>query len=947
MKKGLSLLALLLILLPFLTALDTTVNLISNEASFEKIENQPLILTYLFNTGEQINKQITSSKLDTTNFEDELFCYKNCNIVPKRLINTIQIKNGNNILSEIPSINPNPDYNQIINIYVSDFNNKNIIQQTNPENLINSIEWQGTLIINEPDNYSFFIDFSGILSFSIDEQELFNENLNSNIITLNLEKGNHSLEISYTTSQKNKLNLYWKTPKTEFSIIPEENLVFQQGKIKNALSLQLTSPESYEIDYSIYPTSVLGYYGYNPRNIPILLIHGLHGSDSLNPSDISTWSYWNDIPIQLRGFGLVQDDIWISYYTPANLSNFLTSGLLNNDINTILGFYYSEKLDIISHSMGGLITLGYIQGLGKNQSGSSINYSDNIRKAIFIGTPFHGSILANRILLNLTVTSDAFCESLGNSLGMFPKDEYAQAYLDLAHGSEFSELLNKPLISGIDYLAITGNTGIDCVLDETHESNQGAGSDGFVSVSSASLLDKNVSLIVLGDYDHQKERGQGLSGSFDAQKEVNIIKAFIKNQNPEIYLESLDYFITPNSPNPFSQGSLTIKTNDSLFLLSLKNIQTGERYHFTKFTDLRHNTNTNNWYYFSDNKIKEFYLQEDYNQKYGSTLPIGNYQIYTDRNPTDSYIEIKPTRTITKELFDFISYPCIPNLTIETNWSVCSLKDLQYKNWIDKEECNAILPLPLNQSCNFCSQNIAGPFYENSTCINNKLTITKYYLDLNYESCCLLTNLTSDCEINSKYKNTSATAKCSSPSQTKPKIIKTEPAQNDFTNGSDFYIKYSVYPMKDIIIFYGNRLDMYNQTLKCSEGTKQECSVSINISDFNQRTFYYWFKISDIFNNSVNSSKTQLKVDTIPPKILSINYSIANKYVHFKIKVNDTNFNKITYPYNNKTRILCNKLTRNKICDVTLYFAKGLHNLTITAWDDAGNTVQREISFDA
>lgn len=60
-------------------------------------------------------------------------------------------------------------------------------------------------------------------------------------------------------------------------------------------------------------------------------------------------------------------------------------------------------------------------------------------------------------------------------------------------------------------------------------------------------------------------------------------------------------------------------------------------------------------------------------------------------------------------------------------------------------------PVNNSYSCNYCSENITGPF--ETACSGNSKTI--YYTDENYSTCCAVTSLVSDCHINnSSYSNT-------------------------------------------------------------------------------------------------------------------------------------------------------------------------------------------------
>jgi len=307
--------------------------------------------------------------------------------------------------------------------------------------------------------------------------------------------------------------------------------------------------------------------------------------------------------------------------------------------------------------MGGLVTLGYIRGLGKSSSATSISYGGDIRKYISIATPLHGSYHSSRVLLNKSPASTG-CNWLANLFGVTPTDTSAQAYLDLSVGSEFSWLLNnKSLNNNTEYLTITGNEGILCIPDETKESNAGEpdnSNDGLVAISSASLLNKNIPLIVLDDYNHANEIGtSAIPGfSFNAIREVNIINAFLNNSNIQTIKSLLgpnDHYIDPNnsSSNPYTKGSVVLKIlpTNNLNSVSLRNMNNGEEYNLTKWQDLIHNTQTNNWFYFSNN------LNLSYsNAKYGLTFPAGTYKLYVNGIYKNKNIEIKAAQTKMEEI---------------------------------------------------------------------------------------------------------------------------------------------------------------------------------------------------------------------------------------------------------------------------------------------------------
>ena len=139
-------------------------------------------------------------------------------------------------------------------------------------------------------------------------------------------------------------------------------------------------------------------------------------------------------------------------------------------------------------------------------------------------------------------------------------------------------------------------------------------------------------------------------------REVNIINGFFKNYPTSAirnYLLPDDYYIDPSnsSSNPFSKGSVVLKVNSSDVInnIELKNYQ-GD-YSLTKYHDAVHGTQTNNWFYFSNNQNLG-----DTDPKYGLTLPNGVYSIYTNENDTKKTIEIKGAQTTMMKI-DLYSEP--------------------------------------------------------------------------------------------------------------------------------------------------------------------------------------------------------------------------------------------------------------------------------------------------
>lgn len=100
---------------------------------------------------------------------------------------------------------------------------------------------------------------------------------------------------------------------------------------------------------------------------------------------------------------------------------------------------------------------------------------------------------------------------------------------------------------------------------------------------------------------------------------------------------------------------------------------------------------------------------------------------------------------------------CTPNL-VNTSWSdwqdatACRINDtiLQEMSMTqyDSNACGEVENQTFTEhqeiTCNYCSENITGPF--NTECAANQLI--EYYMDVNYATCCAVTGLESDCHIN-------------------------------------------------------------------------------------------------------------------------------------------------------------------------------------------------------
>jgi parallel beta-helix repeat protein len=244
---------------------------------------------------------------------------------------------------------------------------------------------------------------------------------------------------------------------------------------------------------------------------PVLGVHGVSGY----------YPYWG--PNIISELYDEQDfDFWQFYYPydqPINIS----ARQLEDALDYILGenifgqsiSYQKEDLKILAHSMGGLVSRSHIQ---------SDLYSDRINKLVMLGTPNHGSYGSYLFTTNLLVAG------LGDIIG---KDPYAPAYLEMVPGSNFLSNLNKMRPINLNnqtdhsYITVGGTkTRLSFLNKEIIGQN-----DGFVSLSSTSLTEFGVPLIVT-DLHHTNTDDPANDNGFPNAK--NLVVALLSDNYAEI-----------------------------------------------------------------------------------------------------------------------------------------------------------------------------------------------------------------------------------------------------------------------------------------------------------------------------------------------------------------------------------------------------------------------------
>ena len=186
-----------------------------------------------------------------------------------------------------------------------------------------------------------------------------------------------------------------------------------------------------------------------------------------------------------------------------------------------------------------------------------------------------------------------------------------------------------------------------------------------------------------------------------------------------------------------------------------------------------------------------------------------------------------------------------------------------------------------------------------------------------------------------------------------PKIRKTLPKKRSFFNGN-FWVQYTEYNVKEMILTYGNYSVYKNATvLECADGKKQECEIDVDLSEFDGQEIEYWFTLKDIANNVDESKHVYGKVDISDPVLNNPDSfwsnELGSKYVYFNMSITEENFDEAFYTYidsrgRTKEKRLCSRL-KNGICEKKKRFSRGDYNLTIGIIDEAGNQKGYPINF--
>jgi pimeloyl-ACP methyl ester carboxylesterase len=180
--------------------------------------------------------------------------------------------------------------------------------------------------------------------------------------------------------------------------------------------------------------------GQAPKKLePVILIPGIMGSWNLG----GEWQLdpilntYDNLWEALKLAGYIEGENLFAFPYQWRLSNVYTAGLLKEKINAVKEICDCDKVDLVAHSMGGLVARSYIQ---------SKEYKNDVDQLIFLATPHKGA-------------TKAYLTWEGGEFGPKPKDKIQQRIFTLeaegnGYGSVFQYVRGLPMQSAQELLPI-------------------------------------------------------------------------------------------------------------------------------------------------------------------------------------------------------------------------------------------------------------------------------------------------------------------------------------------------------------------------------------------------------------------------------------------------------------------------------------------------------------
>jgi pimeloyl-ACP methyl ester carboxylesterase len=177
----------------------------------------------------------------------------------------------------------------------------------------------------------------------------------------------------------------------------------------------------------------------DPQRPTLVLVHGINSSSA---------SFMHMIePLEEKGFGLIVYEFPFNRDLTESVSTFERDWKEMRKLNK-----ETERWSIVTHSMGGLIARGYVEG---------DHFAGDVRDLVLIGPPNQGSAVAKaQTLLQLIEGMQSVKEQAGGGALAHLSEGLGEAADDLSPGSPFLKALNaRPRRAGVSYHILAGDAG--------------------------------------------------------------------------------------------------------------------------------------------------------------------------------------------------------------------------------------------------------------------------------------------------------------------------------------------------------------------------------------------------------------------------------------------------------------------------------------------------------
>ena len=184
-----------------------------------------------------------------------------------------------------------------------------------------------------------------------------------------------------------------------------------------------------------------------------------------------------------------------------------------------------------------------------------------------------------------------------------------------------------------------------------------------------------------------------------------------------------------------------------------------------------------------------------------------------------------------------------------------------------------------------------------------------------------------------------------------PKIKEINPSRG-FVSGF-FEVEFDETNPEQALFRYGNLVSgFFDYEIgienECILNRNYVCSFDVNVGEYNDEEIEARLIVLDKVGNIGEDGKSGLKVDILPPEILSLDYTVNGGRTEVIIGVDENNLEEITYRNNGDSnpieKSFCSKLT-NGMCKKKLRLNEGTNPIDFMIFDEAGNAVAESLEI--